>query len=1336
MPPETKMIRIAEGLGPVSVPFSEALAGSASLNGLWLGQPGPLRFEVLEFSSASEPTMQSLRVAWHKRRGQRVVPLIVFWQGEHDVLMTEPVGEPATVSVVNVFPSAALAILRRALDTPHREVVSLVLSLLERTQGSGGVPGFRNRNMLSTHYLTSSYQRDNEAAWRAFSETGVALRAEKGGKLLREIGFIPDSTSAYHISVGGKLRVHALALPDGTPLDRSPTGPGAAPVNRLLVEARDKGADRAVIVAGHVLRLYPATASQGLDDISTAGTFVELDIDLLGDKWMGLLPLLFSADSHRPGGLFDHLLVESGRYAMGLRNRFRNRVYENIVENIARALYDARGRRNVNVALLFNATLRMLYRLLFVLYAEDRNLLPLGHPEYRRKSLTQTLLRLEGQRTNGQRFDPRQTTLWDDLFHIFDAIRAGSEEWNIPEYNGGLFEPQLADHPEASFLHAVKLPNAILAPILLDLAFDQECERRGKVDFGDLGVRHLGTLYEGLLSYSIQIADEDLTTDQDGLYIPAKKGTNVVVKAGDPYLTSPKGGRKNSGSYYTPAIVVRSLIDGTLRPNLEAHLKRVEELPPEQQWDAMLDYRIVDPAMGSGHFLVDALDTVSDRLSRFLKDHPRISAEPIARARKQITKIGKRYGLESLGDGVGDFELLRRTVMRRCIYGIDQNPMAVELAKVGLWLHAFVPGLPLSYLGHNLRHGNALVGIVGDEIEEQLEGKLFGTAVSNTLDSALAQAKRLAALGDLSLDEVKASEKAQSALEVATVELRNALDAYSCRVFATGNPDLSPAERVRGRSALERGTGLQEVLTGTVSGVEKKQIENAKKRGRELSALHWQLAFPEVFLRDTPGFDVILGNPPWDKVRFEEQQFWVSRVPGLNSLSADQRESRIKQLRVKRPLDASAEEAEQEHRESLQVYFKDAFSHQGRGHLDLSKLFVERVLSLRSESGSIGYVLPGQAMVIGGWSKLREILSGYDLKITEARNTAGWMFPDADFRLIVAFVSIAPPTRGGKVMIVPGISSARDLEASSGLPAVSLSPSDINALSDAHIIPWLNNSSEVSVLNKMRGRPSLNSGEGWITGQSESKWDFSGSGRERELARSTRAQNGWHVLMARHVDQYRIDTSVTFQRWIPRPTALIALNKNIVAEGGQVVLGPEHARIVYRYPARADDSRTVIATYLPKAGYLPSTGYVHSVSTRGATASAILALVAYMNSLVCDWWARRFVDRHVTAPVINALPLPEWSSRDIEAIADCARVLLSADPIIAAELNLPIASESERISARIFIEERVSSGFGFEEHELATVLSDFSATAAVAPLPVLAALRAGRSGQQAVGTTA
>ena len=1249
--PSVAIIPIAELLGKPTLNLSEKVTSTETLGSVWLGQPGALRFEVCELVGTEEPRVQTIRIAWHKRRGRRAVPLIVFWQGPKHFLLTEPIGDPASLSVLQVEPAAALSVIKRAILAPNREAVSVVLALLERTQGSGGVAGFRNRNMLSTHYLIHGFRRDNVVEWIDLDKQSAHRCGERGGNLLRSLGYTATSNpSTFEIRDGDHCRVHAMVLPDGTSFDRSIAGPGDAPATRLLIDARGKGAERAVIVSGSSLRLYFAQSGQGSDDLATAGAYIELDLDILAAEWSALLFLLFSNTSHQADGVFKRVAAESNRYAIGLRERFRERIYENVVTGLVQALYDARGRKRADADTLFNATLRLLYRLLFVLYAEDRNLLPLGNSEYRRVSITEMLFRIQRMRADGKTFDAKQTTLWDDLFRIFEAIRSGNTEWNVPAYNGGLFEPELADHKDAAFLHSVKVPNAILAPLLFALAFDEQDGLVGKIDFGDLGVRHLGTLYEGLLSYSVHIAEQDLVVDRDGMYVPARKQDEPDVLASEPYVTSPKGSRKTSGSYYTPPFVVRRLIDKALRQTLEDHLQRVVTLPVETQWEAMLNFRVVDPAMGSGHFLVDALDAIADRLARFLRDNPRISAEPIQNARAQITAIGKEFGIDNLGKGIGDFELLRRNVMRNCIYGVDLNPMAVELAKLSLWLHAFVPGLPLSYLGHNLRYGNALVGIVGHEIAQQVEGKLFASTVKTSLGQALNQSRTLSSLGDLSIAEVKRSEEAQDKLEGATSGLHGAFDAYSCRVFAVGDDAQEKRIRERGRALLEEADGLDQVLSGAIRGEDKRQIGKAQQIATRLSAFHWQLAFPEVFLRERPGFDVSLGNPPWEEVFTDELDFFVAHIPGIKALSQADREKIVDSFRKRHPAIEEQYMRESESADALRAVLSETYEMTHGGHPDVYRSFAERAYRVTRKSGSIGMVLPRNLFASKGAGPLRKALfSTCECVLDFAENTNGWIFKDVHGQYTLSAASIA--LNGKRLVHAAGPASNLSEWDTMDENRTTWTFDELSSSSDFFEIPLIPNFRSAKLFHKMaaHGQRFTSPVSGVVF---KPYADFNSStDRVRGILRTD--IKGWPAV-----------SGDNFKLWIPevgepefRVDPKVGLDNLLARRKGKKwdFLPPSirhdknalpnlTAHIRFHNVANRQNGRSFITALLPSKRFGTHAAPL-LIQANGGPRDTALRL-GVLSSLPFDWGVRRRVEFNMSFFILEALPVPKCSPND------------------------------------------------------------------------------------------
>ncbi|WP_454301829.1 DNA methyltransferase [Salana multivorans] len=223
----------------------------------------------------------------------------------------------------------------------------------------------------------------------------------------------------------------------------------------------------------------------------------------------------------------------------------------------------------------------------------------------------------------------------------------------------------------------------------------------GLVDFRSLSVREFGTIYEGLLESSLSLATEDLTVDSSGAWVPAKSGDAVDAPAGSVYFHTASGERKATGSYFTPKVVVDHLIERSIVPALTSHLDKIAGYLKDGDSAAaareFFDFRVADIAMGSGHFLVAAVDKIESLMRTFLTRHnvPDVTDELLRLAQAATRKLGNDDVAKSEVDEVG---LLRRQIARRCIYGIDINPMAVELARLALWIHTFVPGLPMSNL--------------------------------------------------------------------------------------------------------------------------------------------------------------------------------------------------------------------------------------------------------------------------------------------------------------------------------------------------------------------------------------------------------------------------------------------------------------------------------------------------------------------------------------------------------------------------------------------------------------------------------------------------------------
>jgi hypothetical protein len=464
------------------------------------------------------------------------------------------------------------------------------------------------------------------------------------------------------------------------------------------------------------------------------------------------------------------------------------------------------------------------------------------------------------------------------------------------------------------------------------------------IDYKSLEVRHLGSIYEGLLEFKLKVADEDLTTQADKKgekYIPLaaakpKRGRKVeaLVRKGEVYLSNDKAERKASGSYYTPDPIVEYIVEQTVGPvlaeKLEAmrpELRRVRKtfdnevakataypvkkpsgethdprdfaaektyLAHRELVDTLFDFRTLDSAMGSGHFLVEAVDFITDRMLTFLNQFP---VNPVSfmldRTRRNILDALNEQGVQVDPDKLTEVNLLKRHVLKRCIYGVDLNPMAVELAKVSLWLDAFTIGAPLSFLDHHLRCGNSLVGATFDDLtvavsgERQESGRRQQQMFSVDYEPLLRAIRHVIQVNQMA--DATAAEVKQSASEYG--EARDELSGYQIVL------DLLVAKHFgqpKAPGLLAHGNDLDlssrdRFLASLADDKERKLVHQVEVLARQADRrfFHWEIEFPEVFFgfadadgrriehKDkiapgSAGFDAVVGNPPYDVLAEKE----------------------------------------------------------------------------------------------------------------------------------------------------------------------------------------------------------------------------------------------------------------------------------------------------------------------------------------------------------------------------------------------------------------------------------------------------------------------------------
>ena len=563
---------------------------------------------------------------------------------------------------------------------------------------------------------------------------------------------------------------HAVAVADakrfGRPLQGRPSNgadredPAAQIINYVSITRRPWG----ILTDGRWWRLY--ASKRGLID----GACYEVDLWALLEadrpdalRWFAAF---FSAAALRPGpdgrSLAARLLDESTASAVQIGETLERQVFA-AVPQIAEGLLGGDERTDEALTEAFEGSLVFLYRLLFCLYAEARELLPVDNPHYREYSLQRQRAELAEDIDAGRRFSTQSDDLYNDLRGLFRMVDGGDPATGVSEYNGGLFSARRNPYFAGRFV-----PDSLLA-FALDRVYRVG---GGLVDYRDLSVRHLGTIYERLLDYRLQGAGTEL-----GL--------------------TPATGRRETGSYFTPSHVVDAIVERTLDPVLERRSREIADagLHGGGCLDAFLELRVCDPAMGSAHFLVAAAGYIA-----------------------QYVATDPSYG--------GDLSLteIQRLVAERCIYGVDVNPMAVELAQLALWLTTVSRDQPLTFLT-NLRCGNSLVGA---DVTELLagEGTLFAERLGRDSAAILANISEIESLPSRTGDDVHVKERLAEVAE----ELRAPLESFA-----------------------------QEQVVAIFGG--------------DVRAFHWELEFPEVFLgadgrpRADGGFDAVIGNPPYVRIQ-------------------------------------------------------------------------------------------------------------------------------------------------------------------------------------------------------------------------------------------------------------------------------------------------------------------------------------------------------------------------------------------------------------------------------------------------------------------------------------
>ncbi|MGI0491369.1 Eco57I restriction-modification methylase domain-containing protein [Alkalinema pantanalense CENA528] len=819
---------------------------------------------------------------------------------------------------------------------------------------------------------------DAKAYWAAFQRMVARLPEEDTATsvtreywvvpLLRSLGFDPVYTRTAEVVDGQTFAISHRAEPGenkpplhvvGCRVDlekRPPSGNPRLSAHALVQEYLNR-TEHLWAIATNGLRWRLLRDSS----LMTRLTYVEFDLEqiLNGENFAEFC--LFYRLFHRsrlPQGmedaddcLLEFYHQESIQQGGRVRDRLRDGVEQALVtlgngflqHQASGALREQLASGELCATDYYRQLLRLIYRLLFLMVAEARDLLLEGSDDEKRR-VYQEYYSVERLRLRSEKLSWRREgfqDIWQGLLVTFRLFEGDTENWRgallgLSPLNGDLF-----GKGSLPALSACGLDNHDLLTAVRSLSLYEQKGQLRRVNYAAIDVEEFGSVYESLLDFHPQVRQ------RNGIY---------------EFLLVSGSERKTTGSYYTPRELVQQLIKSALEPVMMDRLQGLTTAKEKET--ALLNLKIIDPACGSGHFLLAAARRVGLELARVRTNE----LEPGDAPRREA----------------------QRAVIQNCIYGVDLNPLAVDLCKVGLWIEGFCKGRPLSFLDHRIKCGNSLVGVLDleclkDGIPDEAYKPVTGDVKAIAADLKKRNKKERSNRDQLSIfeesieaDLPEIAEKwsavgalpEETAADVRSKKLRNLelkrdrqwlTSVEACNLWTAAFFMPLTEENL---AVLPTSEGLTRYLREQKSGTKVKNslgeiVAAANELARKNRFFHWPLEFPQVF--EQGGFDCVLGNPPWERIKLQEKEFFAAREPEIASAANKaEREKLIKKLAHENPLLLQLFEDAKHQAEAQSKFVRESgrFLLTAVGDVNTYAIFSETARNLLSTSGSASIIVP------------------------------------------------------------------------------------------------------------------------------------------------------------------------------------------------------------------------------------------------------------------------------------------------------------------------------------------------------------------------------------------
>ena len=1157
---------------------------------------------------------------------------------------------------------------------------------------------FINKGVFSTHYLKTRLLEGGatkldglEEAWNGDSAKSLELLGWS------DLEYHNDGVYRSHSFPEASIVVVGKGTDFGIQRNRAEVAPSYRAVAELAVTPW------VILTDGITWRLYTSRVS------ASTTNYFEINLQSRKKSVLRYLAAVFGAASYVKinGKAKIDVVFDDGRdYVQDLEANLAERILrpDGIFVDLVKGVLGYDGTRRYESGDLASAkevALKIMYRIWFLLYAESRDLLPVRDKKYAPLSLLALRYSLDDMES-----DPDSYGCWKHVLSLFRGVRNGSPEHNLPQYNGDLFRsaPQI-DGINIRNFHAVRTLRGFM-------------EKDGEpVDYASLGVRHLGNIYETLMEFEVRQADRDIMLVEDGKAVrevASRAESTYSYKKNDLYIVSRTGSlsRKSSGSYYTPQEMVSFLVKRGLEPIfdereklLPSDLGRYGDLPNEKNiracTDRLLDIQVLDPSMGSGHFLVEALNQITKWVTGMLRKYPQhpLLAD-IEKDRQAVISEQKKHGI-TINEGLLTYDvLLKRRVMKRCIFGVDVNPLAVELARVSLWLDSFAIGVPLTYLNHHIKAGDSTMGAWRSDIGDP-KGASLDDWMEKT-DNIGVIIDRVSKSADVTIKQVHRSKDAHDEYERVMSPHKEMLD-----VYCTAQIDKNAIPK----TARKNAAGYIRRFSGRIA--EDADMQNTFATARRLKSkygfFHWELEMMDAFVDARHGFDLIVGNPPWDKVKPSDDEFFTRHYPAFRAIDTKpkkitKQDEILKDTAIRKEYD----DFRQSFREKSEFY--KTYALQGVGDRDMWQIMMERMLALVSEGGIISVLIPSQVLSNTGSAGMREQILDSDVRQMYVFENRKKIFPiDSRYRFVLLTIRNLP---GGDDIpsgfYLHNLSSLETKDAEkekfhtiSKRMIRDLSPDDLH-------IPEVDGKI-LAVLARMSacGTLEMGLGDDWSVALSR------GFDKTNDAGLLADGGKGWPVLEGNNIHQ--------FNHAFARPIFTTPMSAGLQREEHKRAYKNDsrkfyHSfRLVFRDISSSTNMRTTIAAIIPPQRF-------HTYSMRSVVLTRngrletsddynkqIAYLCGILNSMPFDFVSRSKVQMHVST-VIKTISIPNRQHYD-DVVELSAKLVLGPDEFegFAESLRMEnvFLAPSERIRTTAKLDALVAHAYGLTKKEYETILKSF-----------------------------